>query len=111
MAGPPLAHAPALRAARQRRGHGGADAAAVRPRTREGHAQPALAVSPIVAQVASRAVVLGQHQVEIAVAVEIAAGSAAANHRLLERGPDLVADRLEALVPRMAEKGGGAGGR
>ena len=81
-----------------------ADGVAVRLRADEFHAQPVVALAAVVAQQPRRAVVGGDEQIRIAVAVVVAIGRAARDHRLLQRGAGTRRHRLEAAVAGVVEQ-------
>src|ERR1035438_4957414 len=88
VAGAGAHHIPLL-ARRTLYAHHGADAVAIRLRTGEPHVQPVVAVAAVIAKQVCGAVIGGNQDVEIAVAVEIREGGAARHNGTVERGAHL----------------------
>ena len=83
----------------------GADAVAIGARADGLHAQHVVLVAVVVAQQSRRAIVGGDHQIQVAVVVEIGVGRAPADDRPgSDAGPNLARHFFELALAQVAEK-------
>ena len=81
-----------------------ADAIAIRARAHGLHPQHVVLISIVVAQQPCRAIVGRNHQIQIAVVVEISVGRAAAHDRPLQRGTEFRGHFFKLVLAQIAEK-------
>src|ERR1700733_5820163 len=79
-------------------------AIAVRPRADGFYSQHVVLISVVVSQQPGESIVGGNHQIQVAVVVEISVGGATSYNWLLQRGPDFRRYFFELVFPEVAEK-------